>query len=422
MKIVSFVVAMVIASACNKANPNYCPGNPDNNCLLDGPTGDGPHGCTTQADCAVGVCDTGLKQCVQCTTAIPTACTGTTPVCGTDDKCGACAMDSQCASQVCMPDGSCADGSTVLYATPMGSNVATCGLSDKCSIDHAVSLVDPTRALIRLDSGMYALSGTLSLTKNLTMIGRGAIIDKTGGSNGAAIAISGNSTVSLFYVTVEGGSDSTIGYGVSCQSSTVIARMVTIQNNASIGINGVACNLTLAQSLLTSNTGGGISVSGNAISFDLTNSFVTRNGNPNSATCGGVNLAVTNPMPSRFEFNTIADNQAATGVTHSGGVICDLVSFTSPNNIIARNSINQNTTAPSAQSLGTCTYPTSAVQNDVVGLAFLSSESSPYDYRIGVASIAIDQALTVSTIDVDVDGIHRPQQMAKDIGASEYKP
>jgi len=152
--------------------------------------------------------------------------------------------------------------------------------------------------------------------------------------------------------------------------------------------------------------------------FVITNNFVFRNGDQDSGSFGGINLAVATAGPSRLELNTIVDNRARSGATRSGGVICDIVGFVAANNVIARNSVGGNSTAATAQTLGVCVYPTSKIQADVVGLSFSSPDTSPFDYHVSMGSSVIDQA--ASAIDVDGDG--RPQGAANDIGADEVTP
>ena len=114
------IVAM-LAGACSKTNPYYCADHPDDNCAIDGAmSADVATGCQTSDQCSGDTPVCVAPQCVQCTTTMAAACTDQTPICGSDNTCHGCAMDSDCASQVCLPDGSCADQSTVLYASPTG--------------------------------------------------------------------------------------------------------------------------------------------------------------------------------------------------------------------------------------------------------------------------------------------------------------
>jgi hypothetical protein len=250
----------------------------------------------------------------------------------------------------------------------------------------------------------------------------GAVIDRDG--DGPILEVrSANADVRIFDATVSGATSAS-GAGILVtanggQPKLALTR-VTVSNNQGDGIAASGGALTVTQSTIASNQGGGIAVSSGA-TFVITNNFIYRNGDQDTGTYGGVNLAVATAGSNVFEFNTVVDNRASTGATRGGGVICDIAGFAAPNNVIARNAVGANTTVSNAQTLGVCTYPTSKVQNDHTGLAFVSAEAAPFDYRLLVGSVAIDQATTTSSIVVDHDGDLRPQGAQKDCGADEYK-
>lgn len=267
------------------------------------------------------------------------------------------------------------------------------------------------------------------------------ITGATGNSTDAAIAVPNGGTpkLALTRVTVDnnqgigisssGGmvtvTQSTIsgnqGTGISASGGTLRVTQSTLTGNPGGGIFIAGGSLTLSQSDVTLNQGGGVSVSGTGVTFDIVNNFIYRNGDPDNGTFGGLMLGIAVAGSNRLEFNTIVDNRA---VINSGGVVCNAPLFAAPNNIIARNSLNLNTTAVGAQvSPNGCTYPASKIQDDVVGLGFVDSEApAPFDYRLTGTSSAIDQALTSSMIVTDHDGKPRPIGPQKDIGAFEFKP
>src|SRR5450432_179917 len=136
MKTLLFI-AVVVSVGCK--NPNYCPGNPDQNCNEqnpgDGHPGDGSNSfdCTAPGmTCASGVCDTMSKQCVDCTTDDTTTCALTAPICR-NDKCTACESNMDCPlSNTCLPSGACADAANVAYVQASGSGT-TCSKTTPCS-------------------------------------------------------------------------------------------------------------------------------------------------------------------------------------------------------------------------------------------------------------------------------------------------
>jgi hypothetical protein len=153
--------------------------------------------------------------------------------------------------------------------------------------------------------------------------------------------------------------------------------------------------------------------------FDITNSFIYRNGDQDTGAYGGLDLGIATAGSNRLAFDTIVDNRAA---INSGGVVCNVAAFAGPNNLIARNTLAGSAAASGAQTSGACTYPTSAIQNDTSGLAFVHGDATPFDYHLGAASAAIDHATTATGIAFDYDGDPRPQGSADDQGADELHP
>ncbi|MEJ7602518.1 MAG: choice-of-anchor Q domain-containing protein [Kofleriaceae bacterium] len=78
---------------------------------------------------------------------------------------------------------------------------------------------------------------------------------------------------------------------------------------------------------------------------------------------------------------------------------------------------------PMPQVFGPCSYPSSMIQDDISGLAFIEPEApAPYDYKLAPGSSAVDKAVTSSLIDIDFEGDMRPQGSNKDVGADELMP
>jgi len=384
--------------------------------------------------------------CVQCIAPAETsACVGTMPVCGADHACHPCSKHSDCAlSSACLPDGSCALAENVAYVQAGGVGTTCTQMSPCGTLDAGVKA---NRPYVKVGAGTVAdASGTIidgkavtiladpgaKLTRTvpgviLTVQNDGADVkiydlQLTGGTGLSNPAISiqsgGAPKLALTRVTIDGNQ----GVGISNASGGAIRiEQSTISGNQGGGIAVTGGNLSLSQSDIAQNLGGGISVGGVGVTFDITNNFVYRNGDADAGTFGGLMLGIAVAGTNRMEFNTIVDNRAAIS---SGGVVCNATTFAAPNNIIARNSLGTSTTAAGAQvSPSGCTYPTSKIQSDVAGLAFVHPDApGPFDYRLTGASTAIDQALTASPIAIDHDGKARPTGSGKDIGAFEFKP
>jgi hypothetical protein len=440
--------AGVLALGCK--NPNYCEGNPHDDCRLmwDAPHNDGPTACSTSAQCMAptAVCDTSAGTCVQCIAgAEEDACTGTTPVCGENHACRGCTAHAECESLACLPDGSCAAASAVAYVSSSASG-SDCTQTDPCPL--LKDAIAKNRPYVKIaangaanDSATVVIDG-----KVVTILAEpNAVLDRDG--DGPVLEVrSANADVAIYDLHVTGATglsgghglvltpnggqpkltlvrgkvDNNQGGGISSSGGTLTVSQSTVSGNTGGGISSSGGTLTVSQSTVSGNTGGGISVTGTGVTFDITNTYIFRNGDQDTGAYGGVNLGIATAGTNRFEFNTVVDNRAA---INSGGVICNVAAFTGPNNIISRNSLGGDPTAANAQTFGACTYPTSAVQNDHAGLLFEQPDSpGPFNYRLKANSSAIDQGTTPSSIVVDHDGDTRPTGAAKDMGADEYVP
>ena len=113
--------------ACVKDNPTF---------LVDAPVDGPPTGCVADpGKCTVGtlVCEPVKDVCVECTAANAAACMGMEPVCGMDNSCRGCTEHSECASAVCLPDGSCAAETDVAYVTGGSGTGTTCTKAAPCA-------------------------------------------------------------------------------------------------------------------------------------------------------------------------------------------------------------------------------------------------------------------------------------------------
>src|SRR5262245_56220196 len=158
--IVGAMIASVLAVGCGRQlNPAFCDDHPnDIDCRNSGTVAiDAPMGeCTSSAMCANNpngnVCDVLSQTCVQCIIGIDVnSCAGNTPNCGEDHLCHGCVFDANCtASGVCLPSGTCADATAVLYARPGAMGTGMCMQTDPCSFTSAIAAVTSLKHIIKL--------------------------------------------------------------------------------------------------------------------------------------------------------------------------------------------------------------------------------------------------------------------------------
>jgi Right handed beta helix region len=417
----------------------------DNKLMGDG----GTQACKIDSDCIDGnqnICNTGVAEpvCVACLPDRAGACVGTTPVCG-GTTCVACKSHSDCkASDVCLPDGSCAAETAVVYLNSTGSTnpQSTCTKMAPCaSLGTALTQAGSARPYIRVD-GTISNAENSVVGKTLTFYGAaGAVLKGAGGGGGGAQAIltlTNNANVEINDVSlmdsreegiiVSSGSrvtlvrskvDNAAKEGIVANGKvTLLQSEVTSCNDmARRGINvGTSGDLTVNQSRISDNNGGGIIVQDNG-KFTITNSFIVGN------KVGGGLSASAPDNASKLEFNTIVDNVSGNGGLQAGGVICGNTNVSARYNILYRNTGG---TGGTVQKLGDCVFIGSfemaaAPADDT--LKFKSDTATAKDYHLTAASPTTVQNVgtAVCTGLKDYDGDDRPLGGACDLGADEIK-
>lgn len=449
------LVGLALAlAACRQLDPEFCANHPEDlDCIGRTGIGAGIDAglCTQDEQCtnSTPVCDITRSMCVPCMQGKVGACGGATPVCGIDEACHPCAMDAECASQTCLPDGSCASPIDVLYVSPTGSAQATCMPDDHCSLARALALIDGTKSTIRLDPAHYNLSATVTLSNDLHLVGRGAILDRNAADSGPVLSTAAGTRISLDYVTVTGG-DGDTGDGIACTNATLTLHEVTIQSNAGNGISSMGCQLVVSHAQLLNNLGVGIAAQGSGISvlmsdivlvrslvagnatigllllkttYDIEDNIIVKNGGPNGA--GGVFITQI-PAGSVgrrvFAFNTVSQNSGPFG--NVSGVVCDL-SVGVP--LVMTSSLVVNNAGPGQVSGGACAWMYSdIIPGAVAGTGNLFADPLFVDpvhnnFHLQLASPARDAADPAATLAVDIDGDARPQGAGRDMGADEIK-
>jgi hypothetical protein len=343
----------------------------------------------------------GTAACVQCIAPDRiAACAGMTPICGDDRTCRAFSSNDQCASSVCLPDGSCGDEVQVAYVAPGGGG-ATCMRSSPCATlaaalaakrptvkigvglvkDNATTTIDGRRVVIVADAGAKldrdgngVLLEIRSANADVQIFDL-EITGQTGAPGDGVIAVVGNGgspklaltrvrlvdnqgvglsslggAITIDDSTISGNSD-----GVSFAGGTVTIVGSTVSANANTGVVAGNGTLTIRRSTLAQNAISGVSINGGAMTLEK--STIAKNGRISvnvtaaefditnnyvvdngsaAATFGGILINQANTGTRRLEFNTISGN---TGTSSTSGVLCQALSptVTFSNNIVFGN-------------------------------------------------------------------------------------
>lgn len=214
------------------------------------------------------MCDTSVGQCVECTAAERSACSGDTPACGTDGTCQACTQHNQCDSGVCLLDGTCGDSANVAYVDPRGSG-------DACT--REVPCASFAKAL---STDRLYIKTTSTVKENVTINrGKPVIIfadpkAQLTADSGTLLQVLGGSDVTIYDLELTGGTQ-TIGISLLGQTAKVSLEGVKITNN-----------------------GGGISISATG----------SLNGNRLKLSGNGYGLRVSQGSPTKIRNSTISSN------------------------------------------------------------------------------------------------------------------
>jgi Right handed beta helix region len=473
---ISVFLTIVMFAACHK-NPEYCAGAPENDCTLLPDARDVPTTkCTDDSGCTADpagnrVCELTSKVCVECTMDNSSACVGTTPFCDSN-QCRGCVADSECLSDVCLPDGSCAVDTKVAYVDGgTGSLASECtqaapcllvstGLNKKREIVRVKGVVNepstvatttttkqilgaPGAKIVSINVGgdplFSVVSGSDTTFTNITIGGNGTLIpaacvDWPSNSNGKLTITKGKierckvgvnlassgGTVTVTSSTVSGNTTA----GISSSGGTVTVTSSTVSGNTTAGISSSGGTVTVTSSTVSGNKGGGVLIS--ASNFMLVNNFVIDNGDSanTGSSFGGVSLDTNNGSTSKFENNTVAYNRTKNAASAAPGVECTISNFIATGNIVTSNSKGSTFPDQVKSSVGACTFGNSFIEagSDVNALQFTSVPNNDFHLTASSPSSVKNKAGFTTCVATDVDGEMRPQEGLCDLGQTSTNP
>ena len=383
--------------------------------------------------------------------------------------CGPCSQHADCATGVCMANGSCADASQVAYvnnATAGGCTDATHVSSPTapyCKISEALSELPTARPYIVV-AGTTKSYDALSVSALATAVGPLSIVGP-----GRPVAQGGTATQSALIAPATGpavsvatqGSNATLtidglelvgasGFaGVKCQQVTSGTPTLTVKNSfvhgsGLYGVDASSCTLTLDANVISGNQGGGVNASSGVLTVDanvisgnqgggitiagssytISNNLITDNG------LNGPGVLLSGNVSGLFWFNTVVNNKRSG--TNAGAFNCGGVTSTAAP-VIQASIVYLNDKNTSGSSTGTgCTFTYSDLDDGTMGQGDFSQapnfvDSTNSNWRIQLSSPCVDKITTSTGLvggtlpDHDVDGIARPRAATGgyDCGASQ---
>ena len=426
------LLGLALAAGCGKQlNPDYCEahaGDPD--CVAHGFIAiDAAPPCMTDTDCpdpAHHVCDTAIRACVQCTPTDHAACTGTTAACSTGDVCVGCTKDADCGGGVCLvASNTCADASTLLYASPSGATSGTCSMTAPCTLPYAVSIADATHHVIELLGTSYNLNATLELgVEGLLLLPSQGAKPVISTPSGTVFHVT--KSVELDGLEIQGTNDDIIVCDGSAGTVNLVLEQVSVHGSTRDAINSSKCNVTIERSRI-------FAVKETAVWADdavinLRNSFIYSNG---ATSYQYAAVTLRGNTTGTLQFNTISYN---TGYDQKIGIGPHQQEITQPSSL----DCDQNGTN-SVSVIGnlfiedgqvavryTACSGNYTTDNFIGKASDANFASPPTDLHLtqstptGTGKVRDDGNTNCSNDGQDIDGDARPQNNACDYGADEF--
>lgn len=377
-------------------------------------------------------------------------CSASEAICdATSHACRGCSSDDECATGVCIEaEGLCASEESLLHVVSTGTDAGSCTRTSPCkTLGYALQQVSQTRYVVRIRAPFLSVEPqTLSVNFPLTLDGNGTQVPKPAGTPWLAITITGKVTIEGLVVggtmadsdpsitvgaagALRLGPGSIFRGGVKLNSGTLVARGTRFDAPVicdsgttdadgcafNAGASGANCQLTIRRSRFDS--GGKLLAAGGGLVTVENSLFVQSMEFADSIT-------ITTVTPgSTFRFNTVVNTS---GIDSDGqALFCD-ASLTVTSNVFAYASLHpmgfpQGEFCPSRFSLFdnvAVAQHTAGPGNKVAAPATFFANRAAKDFHLAPGSPALGAAEEGLGVSVDQEGRVRPS-VSPDMGAYE---
>ncbi len=313
----------------------------------------------------------------------------------TTNTCGGCVLDSECPSNVCLMDGTCADPSRFVYAAAGGSS-DVCTMAMPCSVDTAVTKLTPAKDIVKLAPGVYARAGTLTMLIAGTIAGGGSTFNVTATAGTAFGILAMGVPIRVIGLTMNVAATNMAVRCVAVGGELHLARMTISGGSGAIFSQ---CPVEIDRTLVTGATAYALHVNGGTAL--IRNSYFVAHGTDPDYPIGAVHLL--NVPSGTVEHVTIANN----GSQGPAGLRCP----TSPT-LVIRNIISWGNTAPGIDPL--CTVTNSVVEAGYTGGSANVSMNPMFvdpamgNFHLMMMSPAAEKGTPAAMFGIDRDGQDRP--------------
>jgi hypothetical protein len=181
--------------------------------------------------------------------------------------CRQCLLDSHCPTGVCLPGGSCAHDTEIVYATAIPPATADCNTpATACDLPAALTRVTASRFVVVLDhAGAYNVNDTIAVTRRLVLFGKDRVVGFAATQAMPLFDVHDGGDLTVVGITIPGAT----GTVIQCKSAKVDFEQTTISTAASIA-NLTDCSTRLFATVTTMFTGTAITSTGGSLTIDRT--------------------------------------------------------------------------------------------------------------------------------------------------------